>query len=78
MPTYVFKNKETGEEWEEFMFMSERTKFLEENPHVEQIPNATAVFIDTVKLGRTKPAQGFRDLLKQHKKNNPRSTIPEY
>jgi hypothetical protein len=31
MPTYIFKNKDTGEEWEEFMFISERTKFLEDN-----------------------------------------------
>ena len=78
MPEYLFRNKDTGEEWTEFMTISGRTQFLEENPHIEQGVLGAPKFMDTVKLGRTKPADGFRDLLKQLKKNNHGSTINDW
>jgi len=37
MPIYTFRNKDTGEEYELAMMVSERKAHLEENPHVEQI-----------------------------------------
>ena len=36
MPTYTWRNKETGEEWTERMSIAERETFLTENPNVEQ------------------------------------------
>ena len=39
MPTYNFKNTDTGEEFEEIMSMSEREKFLEQNSHIKQLPS---------------------------------------
>ena len=39
MPTYNFKNNETGEEWEEFFTMSGKDSFLEQNPNVVQLPS---------------------------------------
>ncbi len=68
MPTYKFKRGK--KEWEEFMTISERTKFLEDNPDVEQLVNGFPGFTDSVHLGRTKTADGFNDLMKQIKKNN--------
>lgn len=38
MPTYKFQNTETGEVFEKWMYMSERLSYLEENPHVKQMP----------------------------------------
>jgi hypothetical protein len=38
MPTYIFKNEETGEQWEEMMTISERSNLLENSPHVRQLP----------------------------------------
>ena len=32
MPTYVFKDKLTGEQFEKFLSMSEREQFLKDNP----------------------------------------------
>jgi len=37
MPIYRFRNKDTGEEFDENMMISELDTYLEENPHVEQI-----------------------------------------
>ena len=38
MPTYSFKNNNTGEEFDEFMGMSEKDKYLKDNPHISQLP----------------------------------------
>ena len=39
MPSYNFKNNETGEEFTEFLTLDEREKFLEQNPHIHQLPS---------------------------------------
>lgn len=79
MPEYLFKNKETNEEWLSSMTISERTQFLADNPHVEQLVfGAPAV---TYRSGqtRTKPDDNFRDLLKHIKKRSGgRSTINSF
>ena len=38
MPTYNFKNTETGDEWEEFFSISGKEEFLKENDHIQQLP----------------------------------------
>ena len=40
MPTYDFKDKETGEIQEFFIKMSEKDQFLKDNPNLEQIISA--------------------------------------
>jgi hypothetical protein len=40
MPTYLFRDKDTDEVWEEFMSYSQRQTFLEENPDVEPVVTA--------------------------------------
>lgn len=37
MPTYRFKNEETGEIFEKWMLMAEREPFLSENPNIKQL-----------------------------------------
>lgn len=73
MPTYLFKNKNTGEEKEEFMSISERDKFLADNPEYEQLVNG-APSIGFHMLTR-KPDQGFRDKLKEIKRKHKYSNI---
>ncbi len=73
MPTYLFKNKTTGEETEMFLSISERDVFLKENPDMEQLINgAPMIGYSTV---TQKPDSGFRDVLKEIKKKHRRSTI---
>ena len=43
MPTYSFRNNDTGEEFTELMSISEREKFLEQNPHVQQLPSMVSI-----------------------------------
>tara|TARA_B100000609_G_C16909424_1_gene278643 strand:- start:278 stop:574 length:297 start_codon:yes stop_codon:yes gene_type:complete len=43
MPTYNFRNNETGEEWEEFFTMSGKDSFLEQNPDIVQLPSLFAM-----------------------------------
>jgi hypothetical protein len=77
MPTYRFLNNETGEEYEEFMKISELDTYLEENPNLTQLVNGAPMI--TSGRGMGKPENGFRDLLKDIKKRNQkgitRSTI---
>ena len=43
MPTYNFRNNETGEEWEEFFTMSGKDSFLEQNPDIKQTPSMFSI-----------------------------------
>lgn len=75
MPTYLFQDTTTGEEIEIIMSISERDEFVKNNPHMTQLVNGFPGLGDPVKLGRKKPDDGFRDLLKRVKKRNRGSTI---
>lgn len=67
MPTYNFINNETGEEFSEFLNMSELDEYLKANPNVTQTVTAPAIVSGR---GLAKPDQGFRDLLKDIKKKH--------
>lgn len=77
MPTYKFLNNDTGEEYENFMSISELDAYLQENPKITQLVNGAPMIHSGRGMG--KPDQGFRDLLKNMKKGNnkgiTRSTI---
>lgn len=70
MPTYQFRNNKTGVEWEEFMGISEADRYLEENPDVERLVNGAPMIVSSAMGGKTKPDDGFRDLLKDMKKKH--------
>ena len=78
MPTYSFRNKETGEEFDEIMSIEKLDQYKADNPHLEQLLGTPPIG-DPVRLGMKKPDDTFRDILKQIKKNNDskrvRSTI---
>jgi len=67
MPSYLFLNNDTGEEYEDFMTMSACETFLEENPHITQLVHGAPMIVSGVSR---KPEAGFRDLLKDIKKRN--------
>lgn len=69
MPTYTFEDTKTGEQFEKFLKLSAREDYLKENPHIKQIISSASTVIDSARLGRMKPDQGFRDLLTDMKKN---------
>ena len=58
MPTYNFKNNETGEEWEEFFTISGKEEFLEQNSHIQQLPSIISIVSD---VGGIKIDSGWKD-----------------
>tara|TARA_B100001964_G_C14189264_1_gene580208 strand:- start:11 stop:322 length:312 start_codon:yes stop_codon:yes gene_type:complete len=73
VPTYVFFNPHTGVEWEEFMSISKRERFLESHPHIEQRLTAPNVIsgarVSTGKLG------GFKEVLQKVGEGHPGSAV---
>jgi hypothetical protein len=75
LPTYLFKNKETNEEFEVFMAIKELDEYKEKNPHLEQLVNGAPMIGDPFRLGRKKPKDNFRERLRQIKKDHPGNNI---
>jgi hypothetical protein len=77
MPTYKFINNVTGDEYEEFMSISELDIYLNEHPEVTQLVHGTPMIHSG--RGLQKPDAGFRDILKnikkEHSKGTSRSTV---
>ena len=80
MPTYLFRDRNTDVQWEEFMGISAADKYLEENPHIERMVNGfPGTASSAMGASKTKPDEGFRDVLREIKKKSQqgisRSTI---
>ena len=72
MPTYVFRNKETGDEQEVRITIAERDAFLAENPDWEQPVNTIMRTGSSILLGigekgarHRRPSTDFNSRLKQ-------------
>jgi hypothetical protein len=65
MPTYTFRNKETGEEFEQFMGISAREEYLKQNPHLETLILGAPALGDSVRLGIRKTDAGFKEVLQK-------------
>lgn len=77
MPTYTFKNTETGETFDQFMGINSREQFLKENPHLEQIHIGSAALVDPVRLGIRKVPDGFREVLTKIHDKMPGSVLKD-
>lgn len=74
MPTYDFRNKETGEITERIMSMSEREQFLLDNPHMEQVL-LSAPQVNADPIGRNQHGKAFREVLNKIHNKTPGSTL---
>lgn len=75
MPTYVFRNKETGEQFEKIMRISELDTFRAENPQLETVIQAVA-FGDPTKLSSTRKFDtGFKEVLQRIHEKTPGSQL---
>lgn len=43
MPTFNFRNTETGEEFEDMITNARREELLEKNPHIKQMPSLFSI-----------------------------------
>jgi len=63
MPTYSFRNRETGEIHDEIMRIAAREQYLLDNPHLESIiTNAPAFAGDHITI---KKDTGFKEVLQR-------------
>lgn len=74
MPTYTFTDINTNEVFTEIMSISERDKFLNDNPHIRQ-NLATPAFGDPVRMGVRKIDRSFNDVLIKAKSSHKDSTV---
>ena len=75
MPTYKFRDKTTGEEFEKFMSISSREDYLKDNPHLEQGIAGVPMIGDPVNMGVTKRDSGFKHVLQQIHERTPGSDL---
>lgn len=78
MPTYSFKNIETGEEFDKFMSMSAREDFLKENPNIQPLIKSSAAVCDSVAIGVTTTDSGFKEVLKNIHNRTAGSSLDKY
>lgn len=76
MPTYSFRNKDTGEVFDEFMSFSSRQEFLERNPNLEVVFGAPAIG-DSVRLGIRRTDDGFKEVLSRIGAANYKSNLSD-
>ena len=75
MPTYVFRNKETGEQFEKIMKMTELDTFRQENPQLETVIQSVA-FGDPTKLTSSRKFDtGFKEVLQRIHEKTPGSQL---
>ena len=51
MPIYTFRNKETGDESDHLLKISEYDQFKADNPHLERVINSAPALGDPMRLG---------------------------
>jgi hypothetical protein len=63
MPTYTFRDNNTGEQFEKMMKIAEREEYLQQNPHIESlIVSAPAFAGDHITI---KKDTGFKEVLQK-------------
>lgn len=74
MPTYQVRHKKTGKVHEMFCSISEMEQYEKDHPNHEVIIGLPGIH-SGIGLGVRKNDQGFKDVLRQIKKNHPGSTV---
>lgn len=74
MPTYTFRNTETGEIFDKIMSWDSRQQYLNDNPLLEVVMGAPAMG-DSVRLGVRKNDDGFREVLSKISAANYKSNL---
>lgn len=74
MPIYSFRNKETGEEWDELMSISSAEEYLKENPSIERFISKAPGLVGGTG-DRTKTDGGFKEVLSKIAHANPNSQL---
>jgi hypothetical protein len=77
MPTYRFIDTKTSEVFESFMKISEREKYLNDNPHIETVVTAPAIVSSSGGSPDQKAGDGWKEVLSKVAEAHPSSTVGE-
>lgn len=75
MPTYDFRNKDTGEVFEKVMKIAEKEQYLKDNPNIETYIGQAPAMGDPVRLRVTKADNGFKEVLQKIHQKTPGSRL---
>jgi hypothetical protein len=73
MPTYSFKDTNTGEEFDKFMKISERDNFLKDNLHVQPMLSAPSIVSGVSTSTQHRVPDGFKEVLSKVAEAHPAS-----
>jgi len=76
MPTYRFRNNETGEEFDDFISNSRREELLEKNPHISQVPMPFGIVSITGSID-SKTDNGWKEVLGKVSEKHPDSPLAD-
>lgn len=77
MPTYSFRDTNSGECFDKLMRWEQREAFLKENPHLEPIITGAAAIGDPVRLGVRRTDGGFNEVLSKIHSANYKSNLSD-
>lgn len=77
MPTYTFKDNNTGEIWDELCSYSDREAFLAENPHIQAIIDGAPVLVSSRYSSGPKTDEGFKENLARIAEAHPTSPLAD-
>ena len=76
MPTYTFENTKTGKVFDDFMSMSDKETYLEQNPHIKQIINKINIVAGV--SGRSyRSDQGWKENMSRIAEAHPTSPLAD-
>ena len=76
MPTYNFKNKKTGEVWEDLMTIAEMEKFVKKR-HIELLPPSQLNIVSGVGSVDGKTDSGWKEVMSKISEAHPASNLAE-
>ena len=77
MPTYTFYDEASGIEWEQFLSMAEREKFLKENLQIKQVIVPVAIVGDHIMGVGPKVDGGFTENMQRIAAAHPSSPLAD-
>ena len=75
MPTYSFRNKETGEIFDKIMRIADRDDYLKQNPNLESVITGAPAFTGDHITAVKKYDSGFKEVLQKIHERTPGSEL---
>ena len=75
MPTYTFRDIETGETFDEMMSYADKVEFLEDNPNIKPILNSINIVAGVGLDSRIKNDEGWNENLQRIAEAHPNSDL---